>query len=57
MNDEKPNNEREERKPDGRNEPFERFEEFVKKIAQVPKEELVEERERYEREREKKQAG
>lgn len=52
MKDDKPNNER---KPDEKNEPFERFEEFVKKMAQVPKEELDEERERYERET--KQAG
>ena len=37
--------------------PFERFEQFVKKIAAVPKEEVDEKRREYERERDKKQAG
>ncbi len=38
--------------------PFQRFEDFVKKIAAVPKEELDEQRAEYEQEKkEKKRAG
>ncbi len=38
----------------GQNTPFQRFEDFVKKIAAVPKKELDEKRAEYERERKAK---
>ncbi len=48
MQDEKPNNER---KEDETSEEFDRFEDFLKKLAQVPKEEVDEERRKWEREK------
>ncbi len=54
MADEKP---KRDRNPDERNEEFERFEDFVKKMAAVPKEELNEKLAEEKRERERKRAG
>ncbi len=54
MGEEKP---KRDRNPDERNEEFERFGDFVKKIAQVPKEELNEKLAKEKREREEKRAG
>lgn len=48
VQDEKPNQEREE---DERSEEFDRFEETMKKLAKVPKEEVDEERRKWEREK------
>lgn len=52
VQDEKPN---QEHKQDERSEEFDRFEETMKKLAKVPKEEVDEERRKWERE--KKRAG
>lgn len=41
----------------GQESPFQKFEDFVKKIAAVPKEELDEKRVEYERDKEQKKAG
>ena len=55
MADEKPN---QERKPDERNESFDRFEDTLKKLVKVPNEEVDEKRKEWERERdERKRAG
>lgn len=48
MQDEKPN---QERKQDERSEEFDRFEETMKKLAKVPKEEVDEERRKWQREK------
>ncbi len=42
------------RSPDGQPTPFERFEDFVRKIAAVPKEEVNEQRAKHKREKDKK---
>ena len=49
MADAKPNQERE----DEHNEDFERFQEILKKLVKVPKEEVDEQRRKYEQERDK----
>ncbi len=41
----------------GQRTPFQKFEDFVKKMAAVPKEELDEKRAEYERDKEQKKAG
>ncbi len=51
MQDEKPNNAR---KEDETSEEFDRFENFLKKLAQVPKEEVDAERRKWEREQKAK---
>lgn len=51
MQDEKPN---QEHKQDKRSEEFDRFKETMKKLAKVPKEEVNEERRKWERGRAKK---
>ncbi len=48
VQDEKPN---QEHKQDERSEEFDRFEETMKKLAKVPKEEVDEERRKWEREK------
>lgn len=48
---------KDEAKEDERNEPYERFEDFLRKLAQVPKEEVDEKRAEYERKRKEKRAG
>lgn len=54
MTDEKSNDDQ---KPNEENPAWERFRVFVKKVADVPKEEVDEQRREYERERDKKRAG
>ena len=54
MTDEKPKRDRD---PDERNEEFERFEDFVKKMAAVPKEELNEKLAEEKREKRERRAG
>ncbi|MDQ3637032.1 MAG: hypothetical protein M3426_03425 [Actinomycetota bacterium] len=51
MGDEKPN---QEHKKDERNESYERFEDALRKLARVPKEELNEKLAEHKREREKR---
>jgi len=51
VQDEKPNNAR---KEDETSEEFDRFENFLKKLAQVPKEEVDAERRKWEREQKAK---